>query len=142
MSKKLAFIILSVLAIAVFITGRQLDEHFLSNFWSEIFILIVGTLSTTFVLESILRHDVERRVREKDAFAFRTFAGLYFSFFKRLWTSSQSIKKCLKQQSPVTRSSNRKCRDGIAAVLKQAGRPRGQPAARLIQPPETDAVAA
>jgi len=75
MSKKVAFITLLLLAAVFFIAGYYLQEDFLSDLWSQLFLLILGALITTFVLEAILRRDAQQRARAKDAFAFRTFSA-------------------------------------------------------------------
>lgn len=75
MSKKVAFIALSLLAVVFAVLGCRLEAAFLSNLWSQLFWLVVGTLATTFVLEAVLQRDAQVRQRSRDAFAFRTFSA-------------------------------------------------------------------
>lgn len=75
MSKKIAFIALAALAIVFAVVGRRVETNFLTDVWSQLFWLSVGTLSTTFVLEAILQHSAKRRQRSLDAFAFRSFSA-------------------------------------------------------------------
>jgi hypothetical protein len=75
MSKRIAFIALLVL-LAVFAgLGRRWQANFLSDLWSQLFWLTLGTLATTFVLAAILERDAHARQRSRDAFAFRTFSA-------------------------------------------------------------------
>jgi hypothetical protein len=75
MSKKVAFVALALLAVTFAVVGRRLQANFLSDLWSQLFWLSVGTLTTTFVLEAILQRGVKRRQRARDAFAFRSFSA-------------------------------------------------------------------
>ena len=75
MSKKIAFVTLALLAVVFVVLGRRFQPGFLSDLWSQLFWLCVGTLATTFVLESILNHAAQRRRHSADAFAFRSFSA-------------------------------------------------------------------
>lgn len=75
MSKQAVFIILTVIAAGLVPLGLHLEPGFLADFWSQAFLLVVGTLLTTFVLQSVLDHDRRRRDRASNAFAFRSFAA-------------------------------------------------------------------
>jgi hypothetical protein len=75
MSKKVAFIALSLLGVVVAVLGYQLEAAFLSDLWSQLFWLVAATLATTFVLEALLQRDAQVRQRSGDAFAFRSFAA-------------------------------------------------------------------
>jgi hypothetical protein len=75
MSKSLAFIALTVVAVVAGIVGSQRSTAFFSDIWSQIFWLAIGTLATVFILESILERANQARRIKNDAFAFRTFAA-------------------------------------------------------------------
>lgn len=75
MSKRAAFIALFAL-IALFAgLGRRWEPNFLSDLWSQLFWLTLGTLATTFLLGAILERGERRRQRSRDAFAFRSFSA-------------------------------------------------------------------
>jgi hypothetical protein len=75
MSKRVAFIVLVVLAVVFAALGRGLQANFLSDLWSQLFWLTLGTLATTFVLDAILQRAAHVRQRSRDAFAFRSLAA-------------------------------------------------------------------
>ena len=75
MSKRTAFIALVVLAVVFASLGRRWQANFLSDLWSQLFWLTLGTLATTFLLNAILERAAHARQRSKDAFAFRSFSS-------------------------------------------------------------------
>jgi hypothetical protein len=75
MSKKVAFIGLSLLAVVFGVLGHRSEAAFLSDLWSQLFWLAVGTLATTFVPQAMLQRADQVRRRSADAFAFRTFSA-------------------------------------------------------------------
>ena len=74
MSRPIAFMLLALLAGLFFGIGHLFEPHFLADLWSQLFMLTVGTLATTFVLDALLRRDTRHRQLMRDALAFRTFA--------------------------------------------------------------------
>src|SRR4051794_22116965 len=66
----------------------------MAGIWGQLFWLTIGVLATSFLLETVLNRDRERRIRAEDGFAFRTFSG---SMMDRLLQMS-------KRARPVERS--------------------------------------
>jgi hypothetical protein len=79
MSKLTAFVVLLLIAGVFLALGYRFEANFLSDLWSQLFMLTVGTLSTTIVLEAVLKHGADRRDRAKDAFALRSFSATMLS---------------------------------------------------------------
>jgi hypothetical protein len=75
MSKRVAFVVLVVLAIVFGGLAWYREADFLAEAWSQLFWLTLATLTTTFVLDAILQRAAEASRRSRDAFAFRSFAA-------------------------------------------------------------------
>ncbi|PTL75546.1 hypothetical protein [Vitiosangium sp. GDMCC 1.1324] len=77
LNRRTLFGTLIAAAVALVLLDRfsQLNLNVFAGFWSELFWLIIGIVVISFVLETLLAHDLERQRREDVEFAFRTFTG-------------------------------------------------------------------
>jgi hypothetical protein len=96
MRRRVAFVALSFLALTFLILGYRREANFLSDLWSQLFLLTIGTLSTTFILDTILRQDADKRARAKDAFAFRSFSAQMLSALHEMVGFTQPIDGLLE----------------------------------------------
>lgn len=74
-SRRFIFLTLAMLAIAFGALSVLNKPDFFNDVFPQLFWLTIGTIATTFVLETLLQQDTENRRREEDSFAFRTFAA-------------------------------------------------------------------
>jgi hypothetical protein len=93
MSRSFAFISLVLLAAAFFVVGSRFEANFLSDLWSQLFLLTVGTLSTTFVLDALLRRREQQRSRAADAFALRSFIATMLKPIQQMVGPEQTNEK-------------------------------------------------
>src|SRR2546426_2428094 len=78
-SRTAIFVMLAVIAIPLGFLAAKKDQTFQINLWSQLFWLTIGTLATTFILNTILERGSAARRRKEDQFAFRTFMATVMS---------------------------------------------------------------
>lgn len=84
MNKWIVFGVLLVLSVVLVLGGWHYQTDFLKDVWSQLFWITVTILFTTFIIEQILRHGEQRRQRDRDAFALRTFSARMMTVLQRI----------------------------------------------------------